>query len=338
MSQAHGDHSSRRRTLHGAPVLVVMGLVSFVAAVCVLLSPAGATPSSGGGGAFPNTPPDLINDYVLGGQPIDTGANAFGQFYPQPSPGEYEGLFTTSTAAQVTALQDLQTLAISNTLKSFNLPASDAAAVQTWGRDDALAQLFTLLDAVANTTNGGPVPQGLTSTDVSGVLSWLAQVIDRQAELSNDDAGLEFVKWAGLDQTTYKGIVSQLNFDLNTANSNQIADENNLTNFLATATNPVDFADLTNPSDPTTATEGYCVYQPPAAPSGVSNYATYDGNIFPGTDSSAPAQCFGSGGIGCTIRPHAGPQPTLRHEGALFGRMTKPRAGTRWRGNGGQHP
>ncbi len=310
MSWAHRDQSSLRHTFLGAPGLVVTAILALMAATCVLLGPAGAT-VPGGGGLIPSTPPDLINDYALGSQPTDTGINAFGQFYPQPSPGTYEGLFTATTGAQFTALQDLQKVAIYNTLQAFNLPASDTAAVQTWARNDTLAQMFTLLDQVANSTTGAPLPKtvngvngiGLSSSDVSGIESWLAQVIYRQAELSNDFAGLEYVKWAGLDQTTYKGIVSQLNYDLNNSNgAAQTTDENNLSNFLSATKNPpVDFADLTNPSDPTTATEGYCVYVPPAAPSGVSNYPTYDGNIFPGTDTTTPSICFGSGGIGCTI-------------------------------------
>jgi hypothetical protein len=298
MSWAHRERGRGQRTFFGESGLVVTAIVALLAATCVLLSPAGAT-SSPAVDAFPNNPPDLLNDSALGGQPTDSGANAFGQFYPQPSPGLYEGLFTTTSAAQYTALQDLQTLAIDNTLESFNLPTSDTAAVQTWGRDDALAQMFTLLNLVAETTNGGALPPGLTAADKNGILSWLAQVIYRQSELSSDFAGLEYVKWAGLDQATYKNLVAQLNYDLNTSNSNQIADENNLSAFLS-ATNdpPVDFAD---PSDPATATEGYCVYQPPPAPSGLSNYPTYDGNIYPGTDTSAPSICFGNGGIGCTI-------------------------------------
>ena len=269
MSWAHRDPNSHGHTSLAAPGLVVTAIVALVATTCVLLGPAGATVPSGGG-LIPNSPPDLLNDYTLGSQLTDTGVNAFGQFYPQPSPGTYEGLFTTTTAAQFTALQDLQKVAISNTLQAFNLPASDTAAVQTWARSDALAQMFTLLDQVANSTKGGALPKpvngiGLSSTDVSGIESWLTQVIYRQAELSNDYAGLEYVKWAGLDQSTYMGIVSRLNFDLNNNNAAQTTDESNLSTFLSTTNNPpVDFSDLTNPNDPTTATEGYCVYQPPA--------------------------------------------------------------------------
>jgi hypothetical protein len=86
MSWAHRERGRGQRTFFGESGLVVTAIVALLAATCVLLSPAGAT-SSPAVDAFPNNPPDLLNDSALGGQPTDSGANAFGQFYPQPSPG-----------------------------------------------------------------------------------------------------------------------------------------------------------------------------------------------------------------------------------------------------------
>ncbi len=55
-----------------------------------------------------------------------------------------QGLYA-ATPAQAQSLQNLEQAAVSNTLADHGLPASDATAAQSWGRNDAEAELWALL-------------------------------------------------------------------------------------------------------------------------------------------------------------------------------------------------
>src|SRR5882724_2601709 len=50
-----------------------------------------------------------------------------------------------STSAQRASLTNLEQKAIANTVSSHGLPASDFVAAQTWGRSDALFELWLAL-------------------------------------------------------------------------------------------------------------------------------------------------------------------------------------------------
>ena len=88
------------------------------------------------------------------------------------------------------------------------------------------------------------------------------------------DSGLEYVKWAGLNQSTYNTDVTKYENDLG-ANQDTSTDTSNLQNFLFQGFSPgaLNYAGTvaTCPStgpcrtyNGTNYTEGYCVYQPPS--------------------------------------------------------------------------
>jgi hypothetical protein len=77
-------------------------------------------------------PPELLNPFRL------TDSNSF----YRASPAQY----TSLKALELTAkLNGVPHNASANTLRAYGLPDSDARAVQTWARNDALAELFGLL-------------------------------------------------------------------------------------------------------------------------------------------------------------------------------------------------
>jgi hypothetical protein len=178
-------------------------------------------------------------------------------------------IFATSTSslppAQQTALLDLQTQAINNVLAERGLPASDAPAVLTWGRDTAIAELWGLLVQAIQTP-----PSGRTS-DQANAVAWFQGVVDAQFLLAAKDAGLEY----------YKYLVPP-----------------NVSPSAATAAYQAELA--TNPSESQLAgflggqSAGYCSYQSPAAD-------TADPYTPPG--SCLPDGCPPVDGVGCTPPP-----------------------------------
>lgn len=104
-----------------------------------------------------------------------------------------QGIYA-ATAAQVLSLQHLQQAAIANTLQDHGLPASDAAAVQSWGRADAEAELWALFVQTIRTSAAS------RTGDQQNAVAWLTAVQQRHMVQAARNAGLEYVKWAGLDQ------------------------------------------------------------------------------------------------------------------------------------------
>jgi hypothetical protein len=158
------------------------------------------------------------------------------------------GLFF-ATPDQNTALSDLEDQAVQNMLADHNLPASDANAALSWGRDDTEAELWNLMRLAITATN--------PTTDQQAVVAWLKSVAFREGLQSANDAGLEYTKWAGLDVGTYNTLVSTYDSDV-LAGNDTTTDKTNLENFLKG--NPVNY----NSTSISTATGGYCAYTAPA--------------------------------------------------------------------------
>ena len=203
-----------------------------------------------------------------------------GQVIPCPSGGSTaapllntaidggDGIYA-ATDAQYASLVNLQNQAVTNTLHDHGLPASDATAAQTWGRDDALSELWALIiNAIATPacTSGQTPGQSCRTTDQQNAADWLTTVYQRDAILAAQDAGLEYVKWAGLNIAGYNNLIA--------ANPSQ----DQIKTFLCGGSSscpvlPLNYAGEVS-TCPTTGpcvtyngthyTEGYCVFQPPA--------------------------------------------------------------------------
>ncbi len=62
--------------------------------------------------------------------------------------------FFYATAEQKAALRGFESQAVANTLADHQLPAADAQRVMSWGRDEALAELWALLVQAISTDPG----------------------------------------------------------------------------------------------------------------------------------------------------------------------------------------
>lgn len=167
------------------------------------------------------SPPDLLNIQTL-------------------SQGEY-----AATTAQAASLQDFEQAAVSDVLSDHGLPASDASAVQSWGRDAAEAELWALIVQAIQT------PAATQTSDQQNVVAWLTAVAQRQAVQAADDAGLEYTKWAGLGTSFYQSLLTPT------------PSESALQTFLSGTPEPyTGTGSVTNPAGSTDG--GYCVYIPPS--------------------------------------------------------------------------
>jgi hypothetical protein len=183
----------------------------------------------------------------------------------------------SATPAQITSLQNLQQTAITNTLTDHGLPAGDAAAVQTWGREDALGELWALFDQAIQlpACSSGTTP--CRTTDQQNAVDWLQAVYDRQTVQAAQNAGLEYVKWDGGDQTAYENLLAThpsesalQNFFCNGSlcPATPLNYSGKVTTCpTATIPDPDNDGDTGNPPcvnfDGSNYTSGYCVYQPP---------------------------------------------------------------------------
>ena len=165
-------------------------------------------------------PPDLLNAYLL-------------------SSGRLGGSLYSATAEQREALDRMQDQAVSNTVARFGLPASDADAVKSWGRNDALVELWALLAEAIET------PAADRSEEQALAVEWFTAVAQRQGVEVAEAAGLEYLLWAGLDRSAYRQLVDAPGVPSQSELSAALSGE------------PVNFAG-TPPSS------GFCVYDPPA--------------------------------------------------------------------------
>jgi hypothetical protein len=283
--QAPRRPQHRRRSLS-------LRLLGFAVALVVCLLAAGYPPFTGGTGVaradqtFP--PADLLNFSLLNscGGPVAVGATASSLY--------------CATADQIQSLKNLQQAAISKTISDYHLDPSDANAVQSWGRDEALGALWGLLTTAITTPACSTGKTPCRTTDQQNAVDWLDAIFKRQAIVAAEDAGLEYAKWAGLDPKYYQSLLSSG------------ASESTLETFLNGA--PVTYNLIDSSGSPISAggpnnfdgtaasksTGGYCVYRSPPP------YASeYDANVFQGGSitSTTPPECSAGSCanlLGCT--------------------------------------
>ncbi len=211
----------------------------------------------------------LLAALITGGQPADAGTTgttnpgcsevntaAFSPGCQPPLLLNLSGLYA-ATSDQATSLLTLQNQAIANTINDHGLASTDYSAVLSWGRPEAEAELLALIVQAIDTPSTSQTP------DQSNAVAWVQAVEQREAEVAAEDAGLEYVKWAGLDQSAYSSLIA--------AN----AGESDLESFLSTT------------PEPSLNGGGYCTYQPPAPDQ---------------SEYTPPSICSGNGGIGGLLR------------------------------------
>jgi hypothetical protein len=163
----------------------LMRLFAIVLAVSMLIAgvyqnpataKAAATCTDSLGNTIPCAPPPLLNSALL-----------------NQSGGLYE-----ATAAQQQSLANLEQQATQATINDHQLASSDGTAVQSWGRDDAEAELWTVLTQAISPTKTMVSSTGVTSvvtttrtTDQQNAVDWLTAMQLRMDVQSSDDAGLE---------------------------------------------------------------------------------------------------------------------------------------------------
>ena len=229
----------------------MVGVVVVVALVCLGLAVSRASAASPAPiptctSSIPNcTPPPLLNQTEL--TPIRVG--------PQR--------LYAATPEQRASLHALEQKAIQDTLRDHHLPPGDAAAVQSWGRADALAELWGLVVQAIQ----APDP----TSDQRNVVAWLTEVMHRRARTEADHAGWEYLKWAGL-----------------LPGNKPIPSNSTLLDMLNKvergAVHPVQYDTGKSHS----ATSGFCKWQPPAPFQG-----EYTGNVStPPSKSTAQSWCY----------------------------------------------
>jgi|GEM_PF-4613572 len=201
------------------------------------LTPPDLGPLTGVPPTYP--PPDLINPASLEA----SATNLDGQYYP--------GGIYSATPAQQSSLENLEDQAVQDTVALHQLGSSDGPQVMSWGRQDALAMLWSLI--YEDITSTSPLP-GQSAADQQNVVAWLQAVAERNNILSADDAGLEYTKWAGLSVSNYEQLLA--------SGPSEAA----LQSFFAPGTaEPLPYTAGENSGTPQSANnEGYCLYQAPA--------------------------------------------------------------------------
>src|SRR6201999_3476200 len=124
-------------------------VVTFLAVINSSARASADTPSS-----FP--PAELLSLPALSAPELNNGA-----YYPA---GVY-----SATSAQRTSLQHLENQAVADTISDHGLAATDTNAVLTWGRNDADAELWGLLNNAVT-----DVHKGTATTDEQNATAWLA--------------------------------------------------------------------------------------------------------------------------------------------------------------------
>ncbi len=148
-----------------------------------------------------------------------------------------------STPAQVASLRALENQAVAIVLELHKLPAEDAAAVRTWGRDDVMAQLYLLLVSAIKTDAAE------RTADQQNAVDWIAAMAQRQNVESAVNAAREYVKWAGLGRLQFDSLMS--------TNPTKAQIE-------AFLSGPVVNYDFPAGNAPGISTEGWCIYRSPA--------------------------------------------------------------------------
>jgi hypothetical protein len=263
----HRRRSLSLRLLGFAVALVVCLLVAgFPPSTRVTPARAASTCTDSLGNTIPCAPPPLLNPALLAPARVGTG-----DLY-------------AATPAQQQSLQNLEQQAVTNTITDHQLASGDGTAVQSWGQDDAEAELWNLLVSAVQMQ-----PTSRT-TDQQNAVDWLTAIQLRENVEAAQDAALEYVKWAGLSQSYYQSLVSSgpSESTLETflrgtpANYNLIDSSGKPIN---AGSNPANF----NYGAAAQSTGGYCVYRSPAD----DTSTVYKNNIFTSDSShSADGTCF----------------------------------------------
>jgi hypothetical protein len=157
-------------------------------------------------------------------------------FPPPPLLNLDQGLYR-ATPDQKTALRNLEKDAIDVIMSGHGLNDSDRNAVLSWGRYDALAHLYWKL------TGAIDKEPAKRTDDEKQAVAWMAGIIQQQKIAASDNAGREYVKWAGF--------ASLDDFEaLLTTNPSK----DTLQNFFDQNATPYNQA----------VTAGYCMYRSPA--------------------------------------------------------------------------
>ena len=204
----------------------------------------------------------MLTTLIVGGPPAQAGTSgatnpgcedvigaSFSAGCLPPDLLTLSGLYA-ATPAEADSLQDFELTATANTIADHGLASTDGNAVLTWGRSEDEAELFSMIEqSITDCT-------ATCTTDEQNVVDWVQSVEQREAVAAAEDAGLEYVKWAGLNEATYKSLLPAGATGLSTAQASQL--ESTLQTFFATPGYP-------DPYSPTNqAGSGYCQYQPPA--------------------------------------------------------------------------
>jgi hypothetical protein len=207
----------------------------------------------------PDVPPDLLN--------VSVDLTSF-------TPQEAATLrLYAATPAQTASLQKLQEQAVANVRALHGLTPDDAKAVLSWGRAEAQAELYWLLADAVNAAS--------PTDDQKNAVAWVRAVAQRQAVAAAEDAGLEYVKWAGLSQSRYQALLAR--------DTTESGFQSDLQAFLSSPV--LNY----NATDPIRATGGYCMYHSPAP-----YESEYTGRTHP--------LCFASSPNPLGVQP---PTPTL---------------------------
>ncbi len=170
-----------------------------------------------------------------------------------------------ATPAEQASLGALEGQAVANTLADHGLPPSDAAAVQSWGREDTEGELWGLMVKAIRTDPASRTP------DQQNAVTWMTDVMHRKAEAAALDAGWEFLKWAGHVSSTAP---RPLSADILTA----------LQGYANNTLQPVNYMN----GSPYNSNSGFCAYRAPVGFDG-----DYTGNITtPVLHQTADVWCF----------------------------------------------
>ncbi len=135
------------------------------------------------------------------------------------------------------AIRALEDEAVAMTVSQHGLTSSDHDAVATWGRVDALANLWGLVVQAMRTT-----PAGRTAEQRHAV-AWMSSMLRSQAQGVAEHTGEQYARWAGLSLASYWAKV------------NTDASREELTSFFTTTAQPYGAASLEH--------TGYCNYRSP---------------------------------------------------------------------------
>ena len=227
------------------PVRPCLTLLLAIAVVATgLLIPSVASPSSATSAAATSSE-DIPADCVADPQLCPPPPLLNKQLLTDPTS------FFYATPQQQAELSVLEDQAVANVIAGHGLATTEAAAVRSWGRDEALAEMWALVVQAIRTD-----PGQRTETQKAAV-AWMGQIMNRKAREVGLNAGWEFLKWAGRVSAT----------DIRPEPEAIVAD---LQRFADRTLLPRNFMN----GNADNSDSGYCDYVPPT---GMEDQ--YDGNV-----------------------------------------------------------